>query len=52
MKIDGADTNEMDNFGDAVTISGDPNSLMFVAVGAPNAEDNGVLEVQQFICRT
>ena len=50
--IRGSDTDEVDRFGWSVAISGDPMSDMFVAVGAPGADDNGVLEVQQLHCST
>lgn len=50
--IRGSDTDEVDRFGWSVAISGDPMSDMFVAVGAPGADDNGVLEVQELHCST
>ena len=41
----------MDHFGHAVSISGSTASGLYAVVGAPNAEDHGVLEVQRIYCR-
>jgi hypothetical protein len=51
-KIRGSDTDEVDQFGTSVAIAGDPSGDMFVAVGAPGADDPGVYEVQRIHCST
>jgi hypothetical protein len=50
--VRGSDTDEVDRFGWSVAIGGDPFTDMFVAVGAPGADDHGVLEVQKLHCGT
>jgi hypothetical protein len=48
-KLRGDDTDELDMFGSSVTIAGTPPAMR-IAVGAPFAEDRGVLEKQYISC--
>lgn len=50
-KLVGSDSADYHRFGDSVTIQTDVSGDVYVAVGAPYAQDYGTLEVQKIVCR-
>jgi FG-GAP repeat len=50
-KLVGLDTSAYNHFGASVSLTGSSDTEMFVAIGAPYAQDYGVLEVQRIVCR-